>query len=269
MKRIALLLVASLLALLVTSPASAESNSSKSAVLVGIDKYQGRVRPNPGSVGDVQDMKRFLISKGWHEDRILVLTDSKANAANIRNAMRWLVDMSSASSWSVFFYSGHVKQMGGDRDRDGEAVDEFLWPQDNNFISDGELSHYMRQLRGSAWIDISGCEAAGFDDNLSSPKRLFTASSQESEKSYQHHEWKNSVWTHLFVEKGMIEGGADVNSDGYITLREAFNYGAERAPAITQDQRKGPQHPIARGGSEVFWFEPPPEQTHCQIWPVC
>src|SRR5688572_27912189 len=96
------------LALLVAAPAPASAESSpgtKSAVLVGIDKYQGRIRPNPGSVGDVEDMKRFLISEGWREDRIMVLTDSAATAVNVRNAMRWLVDSSSASSWSVFFYS--------------------------------------------------------------------------------------------------------------------------------------------------------------------
>lgn len=259
-----------LLALLLSPSASAESNpGTKNAVLVGIDKYRGRIRPNPGSVGDVQDMKRFLVSKGWSEDRIMVLTESTASANNIRSAMRWLVDSSSSSSWSVFFYSGHVKQMGGDRDRDGEARDEYLWPQDNKFISDSELSHYMRQLRGSAWIDIAGCEAAGFDDNLASPKRLFTASSEEHEKSYQHPEWKNSVWTHLFVEQGFMNRNADSNEDGYVTLREAFNYGAEHAPAVTKDQRKGPQHPVIQGGSEVYWFEPPAAETNCYYWPIC
>jgi len=265
-------MLAGLLALLMIPPASAETNpgANKSAVLIGIDKYRGRVRPNPGSVGDVQDMKKFLVSKGWHEERIMVLTDSAANANNIRNAMRWLVDSSTSSSWSVFFYSGHVKQMGRDRDRDGERLDEYLWPHDNKFISDSELSHYMRQLRGSAWIDISGCEAAGFDDGMSSPKRLFTASSQENEKSYQHPDWKNSVWTHLFIEKGMIESSGDSNGDGYVTLNEAFNFGAEHAAETTKGQRKGPQHPVIHGGSEVAWFEPPPPaENNCYYWPIC
>src|SRR5688572_7313031 len=101
-------LLALLLGLLITSPlpSLADSGSgTKSAVLVGVDRYQGRVRPNPGSVGDVQDMKRFLVSKGWHEERIMTLTDSTATAANIRSAMRWLIDSSSSSSQSVFFYS--------------------------------------------------------------------------------------------------------------------------------------------------------------------
>lgn len=267
--RLVATLVAGLLALLLIPPASAQSNpAAKNAVLIGIDKYQGRIRPNPGSVGDVQDMKRFLVSKGWSEDRIRVLTESTANANNIRTAMRWLVDSSSSSSWSVFFYSGHVKQMGRDRDRDGEALDEYLWPHDNKFISDSELSNYMRQLRGYAWIDIAGCEAAGFDDGLSSPNRLFTASSHEHEKSYQHPDWKNSVWIHLLVEQGFMNQKADSNEDGYVTLREAFSYGAEHAPAVTKNQRKGPQNPIMRGGSDVYWFEPPP-QRHCGLWPIC
>lgn len=84
-------------------------------------------------------------------------------------------------------------------------------------------------------------------------------------------EWKNSVWTRFFIEEAMIGGSGDSNADGYVTLREAFNYGAERAPALTQNQRKGSQHPVLHGGSEVFWFEPPPEPatSNCYFWPIC
>src|SRR6185503_15223382 len=99
-----------------------------------------------------------------------------------RAGLQWLVDRSSPTSFSVFHYSGHVKQLAGDRDHDGEAVDEFLWSQDNVFLADAELADAAHRLRGLGWFDIAGCEAAGFDDGISAPNRLFTASSREAEK---------------------------------------------------------------------------------------
>lgn len=228
------------------------------ALLVGLDHFLGRTRPNFGSLGDVNDMQMLLLQRGWRPERIRVLTDSGARAADIRSGLQWLVDNCEERSWCVFHYSGHVKQMNKDRDRDGEAVDEFLWPYDNQFISDGELAGYLRQLRGYALISISGCEAAGFDDGVSSPRRLFVASSQEPEKSYEYPAWSNTVFTGLMVDQATLQRQGDADRNGRTSFDEAFRYASERAPQMTSGQKKGPQHPYRAGGSEVpDLFDPP------------
>lgn len=237
------------------------------AVLVGINDYAGRTLDTYGGVGDVRVLRRALVEAGWPEGNIVELTERHASAEKIREALRWLASRATADSMSVFHYSGHVKQLGGDPDRDGEALDEYLWGSDNRFISDGELAASLRAVQGRVWVDIAGCEAAGFDDGLSSPRLLFTASSREVEKSYEHPGWGTSVFTGLLVDRGMVQRGAAADPDGRISIQSAFGYAAEHAPRVTSRQSRGPQHPVMAGGDGVPWYlvapPPPPPPRPC------
>jgi hypothetical protein len=233
---------------------SAAPSEERWAVLVGVDDYAGGTHDTYGSVGDVRDLRQSLVDAGWPESNIVELTDRYASAASIRDALRWLASRASATSLSVFHYSGHVKQLDGDRDGDGEVVDEFLWGSDNQFIADGELADALRHVPGRLWVDIAGCEAAGFDDRLSGPKVLFTASSGESEKSYERPDWHNSVFTGLLVDQGMLQHRAPADADGRISIQSAFAYAAQRAPDMTGGQSAGPQHPVIAGGDDQSWY---------------
>ena len=242
------------------------------AVVVGVNQFLGKTRPNIGAAQDATNAREALIRNGWPESSIRLLTDAAATAANMRSALQWLSENKDPDSYSVFFYSGHVKQMPGDLDHDGEAVDEYLWPYDNQFISDGELAGYLKGIGGNAWIAIAGCEAAGSDDGVSNDKRVFTASSLESEKSYEYPQWSTSVWGGLFVEQGMLQGKADANHDGTVTLYEAAEYATRIAPQMTAGQETGPQHPYLSGGGgggaqKTLRPPPPPPAADSQPAP--
>jgi hypothetical protein len=223
--------------------------SDKWAVIIGIDRFQGRTRPNVGAVGDAHDFREVLVRHGWAADRVLVLTDGAATQQRIREAFRWLAARATDRSYSVVHYSGHVKQANGH---------EYLWPHDNRFIADTEFGQAMRAVRGHVWVDVSGCEAAGFNEGISAPNRLFTASSLAHEKSYEYPAWKNSVFTGLLADQAILQRAGDYNRDGRVSVTEAFRYAAERAPSITARQSKGPQHPYAAGGDGSEWFLDPP-----------
>jgi caspase domain-containing protein len=250
-RRLSILIVATVACLGSALPAlGAIAPANGAALLIGVDRFQGRTRPNIGAVGDAMDKRDLLIKHGWRADQIRLLVNEAATQAAIREGMSWLTSRCSGTdSYCVFHYSGHVKQMSGD-----EGLNEFLWPHDNRFISDTEFAGFMRQLHGYAWIDISGCEAAGFDNAVASDRRLFTAASQETEKGYEYPGWSNSVWTGLLVDEGMLKGKADANGDGHVTLSEAIPYAVQRAPGMTTGQPKGPQHPYVAGGSQGNWF---------------
>lgn len=220
------------------SAAPAPAAGERWALLVGVDRFQGATRPNFGAVNDVADVRQALLQNGWADDHIKVLTDAGATAGAIRAGLQWLVDHSSPSSMSVFHYSGHVKQVGST---------EYLWPHDNSFIADTELAGKIRQLKGQAWVDISGCEAAGFDEGISAPNRLFTGSSRSNEKSYEIPNMRQSVFTLLLVEQGLVNGAADTNGDRRVSIQEAWGYAAHRAPLLTAGQAQGPQHPVIAG----------------------
>jgi hypothetical protein len=227
------------------SAAPAPAAAERWALLVGIDHFQGATRPNFGAVADAGDVRAALLKNGWADDHIRVLTDSGATAGAIRSGLQWLVDHSSPSSLSVFHYSGHVKQVG---------TTEYLWPHDNAFIPDTDLAASVRQLKGQAWVDISGCEAAGFDEGISSPTRVFTASSGSTEKSYEIPDMHQSVFTLLEVDQAMLQGLGDANRDGRVSVQEAFAYAASRAPSISSGQAQGPQHPQMAGGDGTPLF---------------
>ena len=216
------------------------------ALLVGLDHFQGRTRPNSGSVGDVNDMKDALVRGGWRADHIRVLTDAGASAEAIRAGLRWLVANSTPVSFSLFSYSGHVKQQG---------TTESIWPYDNKLIADKELAGALKGLRGYAWVNISGCEAAGFDEGISSPRRLMTMSSRANEKSYEMPpDYRNSVFSYYLVDQAMNQQLADTNLDRRVSIQEAFRYTADRATPATEGQRYGPQHPVIAGGDGTEWF---------------
>lgn len=244
----------------VTAPASAAPQAAERwALVVGIGDYAGRTVDTHGGLGDARDLRRALLESGWPASHIVELTERHATAAAIREGLEWLARRSSPDSFSVFHFSGHVKQLRGDRDGDGEQLDEYLWAADNRFIVDRELTQRLRSVRGRVWVDIAGCEAAGFDDGLSGPRHLFTASSREQEKSYEVPEWRNSVFTGLLVDQGMLRRSA-AGEDGRVSIQDAFRFAAERAPKMTARQRTGPQHPVLRGGGGAEWFlgDPPP-----------
>lgn len=215
------------------------------ALLIGVDHFQGKTRPNVGSVGDVNVMRDALLRSGWPADHIKTLTDGGARADDIRAGLRWLAERSSDGGFSMVSYSGHVKQAG---------TTEYLWPHDNKFIADSELASSLRQVKGRLWVNISGCEAAGFDEGISAPNRLFTASSLSTEKSYEFPPAANSIFHWLMVERGLLGGEADANKDRRVSIQEAFRFAADRAPGMTTGQSHGPQHPQIAGGSGGEWF---------------
>jgi hypothetical protein len=264
MRRLAVL--ASLLLVTVLSGvagASPPTGSPRWALLVGIDHFEGATRPNSGAVGDAEAMRDLLLQSGWPADHIRVLTDGAATAADVREGLRWLADNSSDTSFSVFSYSGHVKQ---------EGTTEYLWPHDNRFIADTELADNLRQVKGWEWVQIAGCEAAGFDEGIAGPQRLVTASSQESEKSYElPPEIGRSVFGNLMVDNGLAQAKA---AGTPMSIQEAFRRAADQAPGFTAGQSQGAQNPYIAGGDGQDWFlsgttapaPPPPPPKHCVLF---
>ena len=238
-------------------PNSGGSNSSGTvvadpangwALLIGISHYQSPTHPTFGGTGDVAAFRDALVKAGWASTHILTLTDGAATGDAIRSSMNWLVTHSSPGAFSVFHYSGHVLQQNGQ---------EFLWGADNTFLSNGEFGATLGRLQGRAWIDVAGCESAGFEAGLSSPLRFVTTSSMVNEKSYEREDWGQSVWTGLTVARGLVGHQADADRDGTVSIQEAVRWAQQQAPAMTSSQRPyGPQHPLAKGGQGEWYLGP-------------
>jgi hypothetical protein len=226
-------------------PAKTAPPEQRYAFLAGITDYRSPTHDTIGAANDARFIAALLQRNGWLPQNIRVVTDGEATGAAIRSGLAWLAGKSTPGTFTLFHYSGHVKQVGST---------EKLWPVDRAFVTDSELGSLLAGGTGKLWVDIAGCEAGGFMGSLPSSRVLFSGSSRSNQKSYEYPQWAESVWTGLLFDIGTGQGGADADKNGKVTAGEAFRYASYYAQAITQTQRPyGPQTPQVAGDEIRGW----------------
>jgi hypothetical protein len=232
-------------------PARTAAPADRYAFLVGVTDYRPPTHDTIGSANDVRFIARLLESRGWLPENIRVVTDEQATGAAVRSGLTWLAGKSTPGTFTLFHYSGHVKQVGST---------EKLWPVDRRFVPDSEMAEILARGTGKLWIDIAGCEAGGFMGSLPSSRVLFSGSSKSTQKSYEYPAWGESVWTGLLFDLGTGQGDADADKNGRVTAGEALRYASYYAHAITRTQvPHGPQTPQVAGDPIRGWtLDAPP-----------
>lgn len=227
-------------------PARTAAPADRYAFLVGVQDYRRPTADTIGSRKDVQYIATMLQASGWRSENIRVITDGQVTGRAIRGGMAWLAAKGRPGTFTLFHYSGHVKQHGGQR--------ESLWPVDRDFVRDTQVTAALSKVQGRLWVDIAGCEAASFLDGLPSDRVLFSGSSKATEKSYEYPPWGMSVWTGLVFDLGLRQSQADADRDGRTTIGEALRYSTYYAQAITLGQRPyGRQTPQVAGDPVRGW----------------
>jgi hypothetical protein len=215
------------------------------ALLVGITVYRAPTHHTLAGANDVAFLRSYLLAAGWHADHIKVLTNQAATGQAMRAGLAWLAARSQPGTFTFFHYSGHVKQAGGH---------EKLWPYDRQFISDTELVALLRPTRGKLWVDIAGCESGGFIESLPSDRVLVSTSSRSNQKSYEHPDWRESVWVGLLYDAGMNQRQADADGNAIVTVGEALRFASYWAQVVTYYQRPhGRQSPQVAGMPVRGW----------------
>ena len=226
-------------------PAQTAPPEQRYAFLAGITDYRAPTHDTIGAANDVRFIAALLERNGWLPQNIRVVTDGAATGSAIRSGLAWLAGKSTPGTFTLFHYSGHVKQVGSI---------EKLWPVDRDFVTDGELSGILRRGSGKLWVDVAGCEAGGFAGSLPGSRVLFSGSSRSDQKSYEYPQWGESVWTGLLFDIGTGQGGADADHNGRVTAGEALRYAAYYAHALTRGQQPyGPQTPQVAGDPIRGW----------------
>lgn len=216
------------------------------AFLAGVTDYRPPTTDTIGSANDVRFLASMLVEQGWQPENIRVIVDGQVTGAALREGMAWLADRSVPGTFTLFHWSGHVKQFGGGT--------EALWPVDRDWVRDRDVTAALSRGTGKLWVDIAGCEAGSFAPGLPSDRVLFSGSSKGTEKSYEFPEWGMSVWAGLLFDLGTTQGGADADGDGRVTMGEALRYSTYYAQAITLTQKPyGRQTPQVEGDPVRGW----------------
>jgi len=227
-------------------PARVAAPADRYAFLAAVTDYRKPTIDTIGSTNDVAFLRSSLLASGWLPENIRVVTDEQTTGAAIRAGMDWLVEKGRPGTFTFFHWSGHVKQNGG--------TSEALWPIDRDFVDDTEVAASLSRVQGRMWVDVAGCEANSFVDGLPNDRVLFSASSLQTEKSYEYPPWAMSVWTGLLFDQSLAQGAADADGDRRTTIGEALRYSQYYAQAITLGQRPhGQQTPQFSGAADLGW----------------
>ena len=262
-----------------TAPRSARTNYAAGpkdggvwAVIVGIDDYPGSDADLRAAVADAKEVDSALAAYGVPASHRLVLLDKQATGDNIRGALAWLVGRASHDSTVAFFFSGHVRQVAGDPDRDGEVVDEAMVAADGDNVYDGQVADLLQGLEArSAWIGIAACYGAGFEDALA-PGRILTAAAGENDVAYENSSLGRSYMVEYMVRRAMLQGKAPSSvqeSFAWARAQIARDY-PNRQPAIL-DRSRGPivlGRPTAATPDRKPAPQPPPEPKEPQPDPA-
>ena len=126
------------------------NDGKKKALLVGIN-YTGTTSALRGCINDVADVKKMLLTQGYQEQDIRVMTDDtreQPTKHRIMIGLLWLLDNKENKEVDLFFhYSGHGSWT---VDRSGDEVDgrdEALCPLDyqrNGLIYDDVLKKFIQ-----------------------------------------------------------------------------------------------------------------------------
>ncbi|HVW32185.1 MAG TPA: caspase family protein [Acidimicrobiia bacterium] len=224
-----------------TAYASGPRDGGVWAVIVGIDDYPGTDADLKAAVADARDVDSALAAYNVPATHRLVLLDGQATGDNIRGALAWLTNRAAPESTAVFFYSGHVRQVAGDPDHDGEYVDEAIVAADGDNVYDGQVADILRGLQArTAWLGIAACYGGGFDDALA-PGRVLTAAAGENEVAYENSSLGHSYLVEYMIRRAMLQGkapGSVQDSFAWAKAQIARDY-PNRMPVII-DRTRGP-----------------------------
>lgn len=207
---------------------------------------------------DAESMYNVLTvaSDNWNASNIRLLINETATKANIRDAIQWMANKSSAEDTCLFYFSGHGNSIIDYSDDEADGLDESLTAFDDNIIDD-ELEAWMGEVKAQKVVAIlEACHSGGVltPFRISEVKELYTLAGfakdpekahclvltgcRMNEKGAHMCNLKNGAFTYYIVQG--LWGAADQNEDGNISVRELCDYSF---PKIVE-YREDTQHPL-------------------------
>ncbi|MBI5250012.1 MAG: ankyrin repeat domain-containing protein [Desulfomonile tiedjei] len=231
------------------------------ALVVGVSKYKDSKVPKLElSDKDAREFGDFLKTQNqiFKTANVTYLLNEKATKSEVEKYLYYTLPKAGKDDTVILFFSGHG------------AFDP-IRPNDFLFLPFDAETEYL----GTTSVKMSGleflkavnaervliiadaCYAGGFSqmkpkalspslelflqEARSSSGRAIITSARNGELSWESPDFKNSVFTHNFLEG--LKGKADRDRDGVVTLNEAYEY----AYAHTKNETSGKQHPQFEG----------------------
>lgn len=236
-----------------------EVQGEKWALIVGISDYQYlNDQGTQYTDDDAKEMYKLLTEKAGFSLKddlhtTFLLNDEATKDAIIDGLSQ--LTQAKPDDLVLIYFSGHGTFLEDTDGDENDGLDEALVPYDarkgdeGNIIIDDEFGYKIKRLKSKRVIVIlDACHSGGagksisvmdvrgdpsdsvFKDIFTQPEeakgRILLAASQPDQKAYERPEFKNGLFTYFLMKA--LEGEADENSDGVVTIQEAFTYAERR-----------------------------------------
>jgi hypothetical protein len=242
------------------------------AVIVGINDYPKLPRLKY-AVNDASEYKRLLVEKNRvPAENIFLLLNAEATLGNLRSVLgTQLRSAASREDMVIIFFAGHGATERDALSPDGDGLEKYLltWEADlkdlySTAIPMREIAYILDRIQSERLIFIadacysgaSGGRTVGtgglratisetFLERLAGGRgKVIITASAANEVSIEKDEFKHGVFTYYLLEG--LNGTADTDKDGMITVEEAYRYVSEKVPQATGQE----QHPVKKGSVE-------------------
>ena len=245
------------------------------ALIIGIDQYQN-VQKLHYAVKDAESIRNLLLKYFEFPDgNISIIKNEYATKQNILEEFSKITRIAKQNDRVLIFFAGHGETM----DLPGGGEMGYLLPvdgkKDNLFatsipmddikrISLMSKSKHMLFLIDACYGGLIAVGSRGLDANVTKnyiekitqnkSRQIITAGGRD-EQVIEKAEWGHSAFT-LNLKRGLKDGNADMNADGFITANELGMFLSEKV-TIDSDNKQTPQYGRMTSEEGEFVFNTP------------
>jgi len=253
----------------IISVRSVEKKRNVWAVVIGVNTYPN-VRRLKYAVNDAMAFSNHLVEYNQvPKENVVLLLDEEANLTRLRSALGvYLKNKASKDDMVIIYFAGHGATEREATSPDGDGLEKYLLPYDVDpkelyatAMPMEEISRLFSRIRsdrlvfivdtcysgasGGRTISVADIRAGisdGFLDRITGGKgKIILTASGANEVSAESDELQHGIFTHFLI-KG-LQGQADSDGDGLITVDEVYTYVSKQVPQATNQE----QHPVKKG----------------------
>jgi hypothetical protein len=253
----------------IISVRSVEKKRNVWAVVIGVNSYPN-IRRLKYAVNDATAFCNHLVEYNQvPKENVVLLLDEDANLTRLRSALGiYLKNKASKEDMVIIYFAGHGATERDATSPDGDGLEKYLLPYDVDpkelyatAMPMEEISRLLGRIRsdrlvfivdtcysgasGGRTISVSDIRAGisdGFLDRITGGKgKIILTASGANEVSAESDELQHGIFTYFLI-KG-LQGQADSDGDGLITVDEVYTYVSKQVPQATNQE----QHPVKKG----------------------
>jgi hypothetical protein len=239
------------------------------AVVIGVNGYPN-IRRLKYAVNDAMAFCSHLVEYNQvPKENVVLLLDEEANLTRLRSALGiYLKNKASKDDMVIIYFAGHGATERDATSPDGDGLEKYLLPYDVDpkelyatAMPMEEVSRLFSRIRSDRLVfivdtcysgasggrtissaDIRAGISDGFLDRITGGKgKIILTASGANEVSAESDELQHGIFTHFLI-KG-LQGQADSDGDGLITVDEVYSYVCKQVPQATNQE----QHPVKKG----------------------